>query len=150
MVAQAMPASANMQFISMVGESSRMKAAVPKAAAVPEAETAEEAMEDTVTEKEAASAALSSLPEEPVEESAEEPVEETAEEPAEESAEKSAEESFEESAEATPETSDPAAANSPRTAVWLLGGVLIGLAVFCWVFLLSTRKKAPKGVKKAR
>ena len=101
-------------------------------------------------ELEATRVSIPAFPEEPVEESAEEPVEETAEEPAEESAEKSAEESFEESAEATPETSDPAAANSPRTAIWLLGGILIGLAVFCWVFLLSTRKKAPKGVKKAR
>lgn len=109
-------------------------AAVPKAAAVPETEAAEEVMEDTVTEEEAAPAALSALPEE------------SAGEPAEESME----ESSEESAEVIPETSDPAIPGSPRTAVWLLGGILIGLAVFCWAFLLSTRKKAPKGSKKAR
>ena len=109
-------------------------AAVPKAAAVPETEAAKEVMEDTVTEEEVAPAALSALPEE------------SAGEPAEESMD----ESSEESAEIIPETSDPAAPGSPRTAVWLLGGILIGLAVFCWAFLLSTRKKAPKGGKKAR
>lgn len=121
-------------------------AAVPKAAAVPETEAAEEVMEDTVKEEEAAPAALSALPEESAGEPAEESMEESAREPAEESME----ESSEESAEVIPETSDPAVPNSPRTAVWLLGGILIGLAVFCWAFLLSTRKKAPKGGKKAR
>ena len=109
-------------------------AAVPKAAAVPETETAGEAAEDTAAEKEAVSATLSSRPEEAVEEPVEESMKESSEGPA----------------EAASETSDPAAPSSPRTAIWLLGGILIGLAVFCWVFLLSTRKKAPKGVKKAR
>ena len=113
-------------------------AAIPKAAAVPEPETAEEAAEDTAAEKEAAPAALSALPEEATEEAAEE------------TAGESPEESSEASPEVISEASDPAAPGAPRTAVWLLGGVLIGLAVFCWVFLLSTRKKAPKGVKKAR
>ena len=73
-------------------------------------------------------------------------MEESAGEPAKESME----ESSEESAEVIHDASDPAVPTGPRTAVWLLGGILIGLAVFCWAFLLSTRKKAPKGSKKAR
>lgn len=113
-------------------------AAIPKAAAVPEPETAEEAAEDTAAEKEAAPAALSALPEE------------AAEEVAEKTAGESPEESSEPSPEVIPEVSDPAAPGAPRTAIWLLGGILMGLAVFCWVFLLSTRKKAPKGSKRAR
>ncbi len=37
---------------------------------------------------------------------------------------------------------------APRTGHWLLGGILIGLAVFCWVFLAVTRKST--GKKKAK